>query len=122
MLDDRLSRLLVAHSNGEWTRCSTRSDLPKALAEHPLPGDRESRAWVDRAWPDGDAHPRDRWADWHAREQAMAKDRARDRAAARAGWLTIRVLDDEVTSCPDAVLDDVTTAFAVRLAQLRRSG
>jgi Protein of unknown function (DUF559) len=98
-----------------------RSTLPRALAEHPLPGDRGTQRWVDRAWPEAKLILEIDGRTWHAREHAMAKDRARDRAAARAGWLTIRVLDDEVTSCPDAVLDDVITAFAVRVAQLRRS-
>jgi hypothetical protein len=127
----RLGPLLDARRPADTTPRSTlerqvddllaRTDLPKALSEHPLPGDGGVRGWVDRAWPEAMLILEIDGRTWHAREQAMAKDRARDRAAAREGWLTIRVLDDEVTSCPDGVVDDVTAAFAMRVAQLRSS-
>ncbi len=58
---------------------------------------------------------------WHAREASMAKDRARDRVAARHGWQTLRILGEEIDDCPDAVIDDVRTAYAVRLEQLGRA-
>lgn len=89
--------------------------LPTPVAERPLPSD-ELRGLVDRAWPparlileiDGRA--------WHAREESMATDRARDRAAAAAGWLTLRVLDDEVARDPEGVLQDVEAAYLARVA------
>jgi hypothetical protein len=95
--------------------------LPLARHEHPLPSDRGYRGYVDRCWTDAmliveiDGRP------WHARERAMARDRARDREAARQGWQTLRVLDDEVRRSPDGVVDDVVTSYEMRLTQLERT-
>jgi hypothetical protein len=94
--------------------------LPAPLKEHPLPSDNGSRGYVDRAWPEAMLILEIDRRSWHAREAAMANDRARDRLAARSGWLTIRVLSDEVRECPDLVIDDVVSAFSMRLSQLRR--
>jgi len=48
----------------------------------------------------------------------MRKDRARDRTAARMGWLTVRVLDAEVSDEPDLVIDDIIVTYHRRVAQL----
>jgi hypothetical protein len=47
-----------------------------------------------------------------------AKDRARDRAAAREGWLTLRVLDDEVRHLPAELIDDLVVTYGSRIALL----
>lgn len=91
--------------------------LPVPSAEYPLPTD-DLEGLVDRAWEgvrmileiDGRA--------WHAREAAMARDRARDRAAAAGGWLTLRVLDSEVAQDPAGVLRDLEAAYRSRVALL----
>ena len=49
----------------------------------------------------------------------MRRDRERDRAAARMGWQTMRVLDEEVSDEPELVLDDIVTTYQRRLDQLR---
>jgi hypothetical protein len=96
------------------------SGLPTPLHEHPLPGAAPGTGLVDRAWPDAllilevDGRP------WHAREAAMARDRARDRTAAGAGWLTLRVLDEEVVGVPELVRSDVVATYRTRVHQLRR--
>jgi very-short-patch-repair endonuclease len=59
---------------------------------------------------------------WHARERAMASDRARDRDAASLGWQTLRVLDDEIRACPLAVIGDIEATYRMRAAQLRLAG
>lgn len=93
------------------------TDLPPAIAEYPLPSGEPGPAFVDRAWPEArlileiDGRP------WHARERDMAKDRARDRAAARLGWLTLRVLDEEVRHLPELVIDDVVEVYRERTGQ-----
>jgi very-short-patch-repair endonuclease len=48
----------------------------------------------------------------------MARDRARDRAAAAGGWLTLRVLDSEVAQDPAGVLRDLEAAYRSRVALL----
>ena len=46
----------------------------------------------------------------------MARDRARDREAARLGWLTVRVLDEEVGDCPGSVMEDLVEIYRERRA------
>ena len=44
---------------------------------------------------------------WHAREQAMARDRQRDREAARQGWLTLRFVHRDLVHDLDGCADDI---------------
>ncbi|MHB1139864.1 MAG: type IV toxin-antitoxin system AbiEi family antitoxin domain-containing protein [Microthrixaceae bacterium] len=90
------------------------TDLPTPVAEYPLPSRGADRGFVDRAWPDAQLILEIDGRSWHARERDMAKDRARDRAAARAGWLTIRVLDQEVADELPAVIEDLVAVHALR--------
>ena len=92
--------------------------LPPPSTEHPLPTDGGYHGYVDRCWIDARLILEIDGRSWHARERSMARDRARDREAARLGWQTLRILDEEVDDCPVAVIDDVRTAHAVRLDQL----
>jgi hypothetical protein len=94
--------------------------LPRPVHEHPLPSQSELAGFVDRAWVEAMLILEIDGRTWHAREASMAKDRARDRAAASAGWQTIRVLDEEVADCPTQVVDDVVAAYTMRVTQLAR--
>ncbi len=98
------------------------ADVPEPRREHPLPTDQALTGLVDRCWTEARLIVEIDGRTWHAREKAMAVDRARDRAAARVGWQTLRVLDEEVGACGPAVVDDIETAYATRLGQLRRAG
>jgi len=98
-----------------------RSSLPRPLPEHPLPSSGRYEGFVDRAWPDAMLILEVDGRAWHAREASMARDRARDREASLHGWLTLRVLDDEVGACPREVLADITATHAMRTRQLRSS-
>lgn len=89
--------------------------LPVPIAEYPLPAV-GLEGLVDRAWENARMILEIDGRAWHAREAAMARDRARDRAAAAAGWLTLRVLDSEVTQDPAGVLRDLEAAYRSRLA------
>lgn len=94
------------------------TDLPDPLREYPLPGADPGSAFVDRAWPEAKLILEVDGRSWHARERAMAKDRARDRAAGRVGWHTMRVLDEEVTEVAPAIRGDVVETYRERLVQL----
>jgi Protein of unknown function (DUF559) len=94
------------------------TDLPRPLTEYPVPSLAPGLGFVDRAWPDARLILEVDGRTWHARERDMAKDRARDRAAARAGWLTLRVLDEEVRDLLDAVLDDVVDVHHRRAREI----
>jgi hypothetical protein len=95
--------------------------LPRPLHENPLPSQSELPGFVDRAWTEAMLILEIDGQSWHAREASMAKERARDRAAASVGWQTIRVLDEEVADCPTQVIDDVVAAYTMRVAQLART-
>jgi len=95
-----------------------RSGLPAPQKEYPVPGWELGSGFVDRAWPEVKLILEVDGRSWHAREQSMAQDRARDRAAAAEGWLVIRVLSDEVRDVPDRVLADIVAAYEARRRQL----
>jgi Protein of unknown function (DUF559) len=95
--------------------------LPAPASEHPLPTDGQYHGYVDRCWLDAKLILEIDGRSWHAREASMAKDRARDRAAARRGFQTLRILDEEIDDCPHEVIDDVRAAHAIRLEQIGRA-
>jgi very-short-patch-repair endonuclease len=98
-----------------------RSPLPRPLHEHPLPTDRTYRGFVDRCWTEALLILEIDGRAWHSRERDMARDRARDREAARHGWQTLRILDEEVDAHSNDVVDDIVTTYTHRMKQLRRS-
>ncbi|HKY13547.1 MAG TPA: type IV toxin-antitoxin system AbiEi family antitoxin domain-containing protein [Microthrixaceae bacterium] len=122
----RLGMLLDERSPGEATprsRLERRCDdllatgpLPRPEREHPLPSSRGMPGLVDRCWPTAKLLLEIDGRRWHARERDMARDRARDREAARLGWLTVRVLDEEVGDCPGSVMEDLVEIYRERRA------
>jgi len=92
--------------------------LPQPCREFPLPGWDQGNAFVDRTWPEAMLILEIDSRTWHSRERDMAKDRARDREAAKAGWLTMRILYSELRDEPTAALDDVEQTYRTRVAQL----
>lgn len=90
--------------------------LPAARLEHPLPGADPSVpvGFVDRAWLEVKLLLEIDGRRWHAREADMARDRRRDRQAAAAGWLTLRVLGEEVADVPSAVADEIVAVYRER--------
>ncbi len=95
-----------------------RSGLPEPVAEYPLPGWELGHAFVDRAWPEARLILEIDSRSWHARERAMANDRARDRAAGTAGWFTARATFVELRDEPESVLADLVALHATRRRQL----
>jgi very-short-patch-repair endonuclease len=51
---------------------------------------------------------------WHARMSDMARDRQRDREAARLGWLTLRFLYDDLVHDLQGSADDIAVTHAQR--------
>ena len=92
--------------------------LPRPRHEFPLPSAAPGEGLVDRAWPEAKLILEVDGRVWHARERAMAQDRRRDRIAAAQGWLTLRVLDEEVSDLPETVVDDVVAAYEARILLL----
>lgn len=90
--------------------------LPAPLKEHPLSSAAGHVDLVDRYWPDAGLVAEVDGRVWHSREAAMAKDRARDRAAAAAGLVVLRFLDQEIDDCPELVVADLVATYRRRLA------
>lgn len=97
------------------------SELPTPLKELPLPS-LSITGTVDRAWVEAKLIFEIDGRTWHAREQAMAKDRARDRAAAAEGWQVCRVLDEELDGPgTQMVMDELLVIYRRRLSDLRQA-
>ncbi|UDY37351.1 type IV toxin-antitoxin system AbiEi family antitoxin domain-containing protein [Dermatobacter hominis] len=121
LLDERVAAGTVDRSTLErqMDELLAPTSLPRPTKEHPIPSLAPGEGFADRAWAEAllileiDGRP------YHERRLAMRRDRARDRAAARMGWQTMRVLDEEVADEPDLVIADLVDTHAMRVAQLR---
>ena len=124
LLDDRVAAGSVDRSTLERQTDGLllATTLPPPLKEYPIPSLAPGEGFADRAWElamlilEIDGRP------YHERRLAMRRDRARDRAAARMGWQTMRVLDEEVSDEPDLVVGDLVETYARRIAQLHGRG
>jgi very-short-patch-repair endonuclease len=97
------------------------TDLPPARCEYPLPTDGSMTGFVDRAFPDALLIVEADGRRWHSRVADLARDRARDRRAAKLGWQTIRILHEELTADPDGIAVDLDDIYRRRVTQLRAS-
>lgn len=93
-----------------------RAGLPTPVPEYPLPSVSHQPGFVDRAFPEVRLIVEADGRRWHARELNMAKDRARDRDAARLGWLTVRYLCEELDQeLAHLVVGELIDIYARRL-------
>ncbi|MGH9135768.1 MAG: DUF559 domain-containing protein [Acidimicrobiales bacterium] len=74
---------------------------PKPQFAHP--GRHPARGCVDFAYPDVKLILEADGRRWHQRIADLKRDRARDNEAARAGWLTMRFMHEELRSDPEDV-------------------
>jgi hypothetical protein len=94
------------------------TSLPTPIKEYPIPSLAPGAGFADRAWADAMLILEIDGRRYHERRLSMRRDRARDRAAARMGWQTMRVLDEEVRDEPDLVVGDLVETYKRRIAQL----
>lgn len=71
---------------------ATAAGLPEPIRQHPLPGHQMTTGCVDGALPDARLILEADGRRWHTRLADLARDLARDKAAARVGWDTLRFL------------------------------
>ena len=90
--------------------------LPDPVPQFPHPGREIGTGWVDYAYPDAKLILEADGRRWHQRIADIGRDRARDKAAARAGWLTMRFMHEELTSDPADVGRAVVETLAHRTA------
>jgi very-short-patch-repair endonuclease len=103
--ESELERLLV--------RAVGLAGLP-ASRQHPLPSREPTRGVVDLAIEASKLILEADGRSWHARYQAMAKDRHRDREAARLGWQTLRFVHHDLTGDLRGCADDILTTHRQR--------
>jgi very-short-patch-repair endonuclease len=106
----KLARVLAVRAPGEPVPDSVlermlldvvRSEgLPDPVPQFPHPGREIGTGWVDFAYPEAKLILEADGRRWHQRIAQMAFDVARDKAAARMGWLTMRFLHEELTADP----------------------
>ncbi len=93
--------------------------LPPASRQHPFPGREPGAGRIDAAYPaillaievDGRR--------WHTRIADLQRDHARDREAARQGWVTVRLLWEDVTDDPTAAATELAAIYAARVRLVR---
>lgn len=92
-----------------------------AVRQHPLPWAQEpTEGVVDAAVPESRLILEADGRRWHARLQAMAKDRRRDVEAARAGWLTLRFVYEDLADVA-AVAAAIAQVHASRVSRPRNA-
>lgn len=106
--DSKLERLLLAAIRA--------AGLPEPLAQFTHPGRSPVHGCVDFAYPDARLILEADGRSWHQRQADLKRDRARDNEAARAGWLTLRFMWEELTHDPADVAATIVETRAHRLA------
>lgn len=92
--------------------------LPPPVRQVPLPGRGPIRGLVDGGYLDAKVLLEADGRRWHMRVEAARRDRERDAQAARAGYLTLRFLHEQLRDDPGQVCATVAETRAVRLQQL----
>jgi hypothetical protein len=90
--------------------------LPLPVPQFPHPGRDPGRGRVDFAYPEAKLILEADGRRWHQRVADVRRDRARDIEAARAGWLTMRFMWEELSSDPADSALAVVEALSHRIA------
>jgi hypothetical protein len=103
-------------------RALLRGGCPPPVAQFPHPGRQPGKGRVDYAYPDAKVILEADGRRWHQRIADLKRDRARDNEAARAGWLTLRFMYEELESDPDDIAATVRDVLADRGSELEVIG
>jgi very-short-patch-repair endonuclease len=106
----KLTRLLALRAPGEPVPDSVLErmllaalrivGLPDPVPQYPHPRRQIGTGWVDFAYPEAKLILEADGRRWHERIAQLGFDVARDKAAARVGWLTMRFLHEELRADP----------------------
>jgi very-short-patch-repair endonuclease len=115
VLDDRRSGYVPPNSELERKMFAVLSagGLPEPQRQVPLPGRGAVEGLVDAAYPDVKLVIEADGRRWHTRARDIARDHERDAEAARAGWLALRLLYEQIVGDPEgtcATVRDVRQA------------
>jgi len=95
--------------------------LPKPRRQFALPGRQAVTGCVDAAYLDCQLILEADGRRWHTRIADLKRDHARDTEAARAGWLTLRILYEDLRDHPAEVVASVRETRSARLRAFSRS-
>jgi very-short-patch-repair endonuclease len=112
VLDDRRPGYVPPHSELERKLFAVlgAGGLPEPQRQVPLPGRGTIEGVVDAAYPDVKLVIEADGRRWHTRVRDIVRDHWRDAEAARMGWLTLRLLHEQIVGDPQgtcAMLRDV---------------
>jgi very-short-patch-repair endonuclease len=96
--------------------------LPDPQRQRALPGVGALPGLVDAAYPDCRLILEADGRRWHTRVADLRRDHERDAEAARAGWLTLRFLYEQITRDSDGVCAVVADVRRVRMTPAGGSG
>ena len=91
-----------------------RSGLVMPQTQHELRLVDGSTIRFDFAWPRALVSLEVDHSFWHAGSDESRRDKRRDRLAAQAGWLTIRITEDDVMAGLDDVMDQLASVISGR--------
>jgi very-short-patch-repair endonuclease len=92
--------------------------LADPVRQFPLPGRAAVTGCVDGAYVEAGLILEADGRRWHTRVGDFARDRARDKEAARVGWQTLRFCHEELTEDPDGEAEAIRETYDQRLALL----
>lgn len=115
VLDERGPGYVPPHSELERKLFAVLAEagLPEPQRQVPLPGRGAIEGLVDAAYPDAQLVIEADGRRWHTRVRDLARDHERDAEAARVGWLTLRLLFEQIVGDPEgtcATVRDVREA------------
>jgi very-short-patch-repair endonuclease len=124
VLDDRSDAGVPAQSELERALFAALAGggLPDPQRQRVLPGVGALVGLVDAAYPDCRLILEADGRRWHTRVADLRRDHERDAEAARAGWLTLRFLYEQITRDPDGVCAVVADVRRVRMTPAGASG
>jgi hypothetical protein len=119
-LDDRSPGEPIGESELErmLLRAVFRAGNPPPVPQFPHPGRHPGRGRVDFAYPEAKVILEADGRRWHQRIADLRRDRARDNEAARAGWVTLRFMHEELRSDPEDVGQAVLDVLARRMPEV----
>jgi hypothetical protein len=122
VLDERSDGYVPPHSDLERLLFDVLAagGLPPPVRQLPLPGRGPIRGLVDAGYLDVKLLIEVDGRRWHARVEAARRDRERDARAARAGWLTLRFMFEQLVRTPAEVCATVQDTRRVRADLIRR--
>jgi hypothetical protein len=118
VLDERMpAAVATSHLEQAFLPCLHGSDVPIPVGQFAHPSPALAARTVDFVYPEQKMIIELDGRRWHERVSAGRVDRDRDRAAAVAGYVTLRLLAEHLRDDPDGIRADVLAVLKARNPQ-----